>query len=359
LTDREEVIARARLIVTGLQGTKIRGRGAAAHARFRYAVGRHTLSAANLGRSMIHFFIDTNVLLSFYAFTQDDLTRLERLADEVDAGRFVVLTTEHVRNEFSRNRDNKIAETLKRFQEMSRAYSKLHGQLLKRLTQDARDRALKADQLIERFFEGATTLKITPEVVAKARLRGELNNPPGKSGSIGDAVNWELLLDYNPDDRLFFVTDDGDFYSALDHDQPLEFLTSEWARVVGAPIGFVHRLSELPEEVPHEVLPVEDVIDDERDELVSALIESPNFSVTHRLIFFLRRFPSFTARQVRGLVAALDNTQVGWISEDDDVFDFYTWLMDSHESLLTDDDLALLRNTFTPRVVEPTPDLPF
>jgi len=64
---------------------------------------------------MIHFFIDTNVLLSFYAFTQDDLTRLELLADQVEAGTFKILTTSHVGDEFTRNRDAKIAETSKQF----------------------------------------------------------------------------------------------------------------------------------------------------------------------------------------------------------------------------------------------------
>ena len=62
---------------------------------------------------MVHFFIDTNVLLSFYSFTQDDLTRLEQLATQVEAGTFVILTTSHVHDEFTRNREAKIAESRK------------------------------------------------------------------------------------------------------------------------------------------------------------------------------------------------------------------------------------------------------
>ena len=76
-------------------------------------------------------------------------------------------------------------------------------------------------------IRGATTLTINADVIAKARLRGELGNPPGKGGSMGDAVNWELLLDYQPTDHLFFVTDDSDFYSPLDEGRPLEFLTAD------------------------------------------------------------------------------------------------------------------------------------
>lgn len=320
---------------------------------------------------MIHFFIDTNVLLSFYAFTQDNLTRLEGLADEVDAGRFEIVTTEHVRNEFSRNRDNRIVETLKRFQDqrlasiprlcepyeemeqlrdLSREYSKLHGQLLGRITDDARAHALKADQLVERFFDGATTLTIDADAVAKARLRGELGNPPGKGGSMGDAVNWELLLAYQPTDHLFFVTGDSDFYSPLDEDRPLEYLTAEWSRVVGAPIDFVRRLSQLPDEVPHEVLPVEDDPEDERDELVERLLHSGSFATTHHLMARLLQHRDFTAAQVAGLVDALaNNSQVGFIYDDVDVYEFYSRLLASHEALLSSNDREFLhQRLFTP-----------
>lgn len=66
------------------------------------------------------------------------------------------------------------------------------------------------------------------------------------------------------------------------------------------------------------------------------------------------------------LVAALDNSQVGWITDDDDVFSFYTWLMRSHENVLSDADLAMLQAMFqrpaeVPRRAEEVgdPDFPF
>lgn len=204
-----------------------------------------------------------------------------------------------------------------------------------------------ADQLVQRFFAGAESIQITPEFVESARLRVELGNPPGKRGSIGDAVNWEALLWYRPSDQLFFVTDDKDFYSPLDPTQAHEFLTVEWARAVGNPIDFVRRLSALPASVPHEVLPVEDAPDG-RDELVARLVESWSFATTHQLIAQLRQIPSFTARQVRDLVAALDNSQVGGIITDDDVNSFYRWLAETHSEYLTDSDLAALRAMLTP-----------
>jgi len=312
---------------------------------------------------MLHFFIDTNVLLSFYAFTQDDLTRLEQLAAQVEAGTFVVLTTPHVEDEFTRNREAKIAESRKEFstqrldmrfprlcdpyeeteelRRLARDYSQVHAKLRERIDGDARGRALTADQLVSRFFAGAKRVEVSPETLDLARTRISLGNPPGKRGSLGDAVNWEALLAYQPPDQVFFVTDDSDFYSPLDPVRPHEFLTREWARVVGRPITFVRRLSELPAPVPHDILPVDDA-PDERDELTSALLGSGNFQRTHEVIGSLSRFSHFTPRQLSDLRAALDNSQVGWILGDSDVYGFYRWLLETHGVLMADSDRARL-----------------
>jgi hypothetical protein len=308
---------------------------------------------------VLHFFIDTNVLLSFYAFTQDDLTRLEQLAAQVEAGTFVILTTPHVEDEFVRNREAKIAESRKDFgtqrldmriprlcdpydetaelRRLAREYSQVHATLMSRIDDDARDRALMADQLVARFFDGATKVEVTSEMFDRARTRVALGNPPGKRGSLGDAVNWEALLAYRPQDQLFFVTDDGDFYSALDRNRPHEYLTREWAGTVAQPITFVRRLSELPAPVPQEVLPVDDAPDG-RDELVSALIYSRSFQQTHQVIGALSYVQSFTARQVHDLIAALDNSQVGWIVGDEDVNHFYERLLETHADAMAESD---------------------
>jgi hypothetical protein len=45
---------------------------------------------------------------------------------------------------------------------------------------------------------------------------------------------------------------------------------------------------------------------------------------------------------MRDLVAALDNSQVGWIMSDEDVFDFYRRLRETHGNLLDDVDLKRL-----------------
>jgi len=65
----------------------------------------------------INLFIDTNVLLSFYHLTSDDLEELKKLAVLVRQGKVRLLLPEHVKTEFRRNRANKIADALKRLRE--------------------------------------------------------------------------------------------------------------------------------------------------------------------------------------------------------------------------------------------------
>jgi hypothetical protein len=322
---------------------------------------------------MLHFFIDTNVLLSFYSFTQDDLTRLEQLAAQVEAGTFVILTTSHVEDEFRRNREAKIAESRRdmksqrldmklprlcdpyeemgELRRLAREYSQLHASLVSRIEEDARTQALAADHLVARFFEGATRIDVTPEIIERAGTRIELGNPPGKRGSIGDAVNWEALLEYRPADQLFFVTDDVDFYSPLDSGRAQEYLVHEWDVEVGSPLAFVRRLSELPDPVPQDVLPIDDA-PDERDDLIAELQNSGSFAQTHSLIGQLFRFARFTPRQARDLVAALDNSQVGWIIHDDDVHSFYDWLAETHGADLEDEELERLRTLLAPLTID-------
>ena len=67
---------------------------------------------------------------------------------------------------------------------------------------------------------------------------------------------------------------------------------------------------------------------DEWDELIEQLKDSPNFATTHYLIGKLSRNGYWTAFQIEDLCrAAVDNSQVGLIINDDDVLRFYKRLL--------------------------------
>ena len=62
-------------------------------------------------------FIDTNVILSFYHLTSDDLEELRKLTVLLQRKRVKLSLTDQVVSEFRRNRENKISEAIKALRE--------------------------------------------------------------------------------------------------------------------------------------------------------------------------------------------------------------------------------------------------
>ncbi|MCC7134393.1 MAG: DUF4935 domain-containing protein [Gemmatimonadales bacterium] len=311
----------------------------------------------------MHLFIDTNILLSFYHLSGDDLEELRKLLVLLDKRRVTLLITEQVEDEFRRNRDVKIADALKRlrdvklnpqFPQMAKDYSeygdlrklqrdfeRLQQALLDRLGSDIKAQSLKADELIEDLFQKATCLPRDAALLARARLRQDVGNPPGKEGSLGDAINWESLLEHVPDDQdLHLVTDDRDFASALDDESLHPFLGTEWDRTRTSHIYFYKRLSDFFRRhfahirLAHEL---------EKDLLISDLAASGTFAQTHATIAKLASFADFTATQADAIaLAAASNNQVYWIATDSDVFSVLSDVATRYASQIDPHHLRLL-----------------
>lgn len=58
-----------------------------------------------------NIFLDTNVYLSFYSFTNEDLEELKKLSVVLNK-KIKLFTTIQVMNEFKRNRENKVSDAL-------------------------------------------------------------------------------------------------------------------------------------------------------------------------------------------------------------------------------------------------------
>ncbi len=288
-------------------------------------------------------FIDTNILLSFYHFTSDDLDELQKLADAIKAGTIILALPDQVKQEFWRNRESKIADALLRLREQrlnlqfpqickdsplfptlrtaQKEYEKNHGLLVAELTKAASSRQLKADKVIEGLFGVANTFPLENALVTNAQLRISLGNPPGKNGSLGDAVNWETLLDKIPDrEDLYFISDDKDFRSAIDDIQFSQFLTDEWAKRKHSTLHYYNKLSTFfTDYYPNIKLATEKEI----ERLISELATSGSFSTTHSVIAKLRQYTEFTDGQANLIVNAIvSNNQVYWIIKDEDVNQF-------------------------------------
>ncbi len=59
----------------------------------------------------MHVFIDSNIFLSFYHFTKDDLKELKKLVDSIKNQSITLYLPEQVINETRRNRATKINDT--------------------------------------------------------------------------------------------------------------------------------------------------------------------------------------------------------------------------------------------------------
>lgn len=314
--------------------------------------------------AQLHLFLDTNTYLGFFKLSGDDLEELEKLVVAVRSGRTVLYITDQVRDEFLRNRSRVIRESLKGvedsrlptafprllanldgYKELREAlaeYEKRRAALLQDAQRHAIEGSLQADTRIDELFSLATDLGRSDEAVARARTRHDLGNPPGKKDSLGDAVNWEVLIAGVPDgEDLVLVTGDRDYRSALDDTALDEFLMSEWAERKQSTLALHTSLSALFRSRYPDIKLAEDL---EKELAINDLIASFNFRGTHLAIAKLENFGDYTPDQVRALAdAAMNNSQIKQILTDADVKLFYETLTSRYSKHLEADSLAWFR----------------
>jgi predicted nucleic acid-binding protein len=317
----------------------------------------------------LNLFIDTNVLLSFYHFSSDDLEELNKLIVLLDQGKVHLWMPKQVFDEFWRNRENKVNEALKTLQQQKmnsrfptigkdyeeysllrqhqKEYEKAHGKLVEHIKRDVAEKQLKADKIVQGLFRKAKRIERTEKIVRAARERFEVGNPPGKRGSLGDAINWETLLDSAPSNEpLHYVTDDKDYRSIIDSKQFNPYLFDEWKKLKGAEIVFYERMSEFFKDHFPQIKFAHEL---EKDLLIQDLESSGFFYMTHSVISRLRQFTDFTPAQINNIVdAAIQNTQVRWIIDDPDIKEFYTSLISKYEASIEESKLDTLKLLLNP-----------
>lgn len=308
----------------------------------------------------MNLFIDTNIFLSFYHLTSEDLEEIRKLAVLIDKGDIVLWLPQQVEEEYLRNRENKISDALKKLREQNfkgqypafckdydeynklkrklEKYSKTYSKLFSKITDDISSNSLDADKAIKDLFERAKYIETTTDLINAARNRVNIGNPPGKNNSLGDAINWECLIENVPQEEdLYLITDDKDFFSLLENESPKDFLSSEWEKQKKSKVFIYKRLSQFfKEHYPHIKL----ASDLEKQLQVDALIKSGNFSRTHTAVEKLSKFDEFTDTQVNGMIEAyFSNNQINWIRKDDDVKSFYIMLVTQYKDVIEQENL--------------------
>lgn len=306
-------------------------------------------------------FIDTNIFLRFFEYSDDDLEQLRKLSASIRQGFVEVFLTEQVRHEFERRREGVLINAIKEVEKKSvgenfpapfhsyseygqirdaiNAFKLAKNELLQQVKLHAQERALLADQVIAEIFENATPIAMNHECVDRAERRVGLGNPPGKKGEIGDAVNWEHLLEHVeavPSESYFFiVTSDGDFTSRLAPNEVSRFLAREWRDAKSSVLVVYTNLSKFFSEHFPDISLSREI---ERLLPVEQLIFSSSFDTTHHAVAVLSQYDDFTDNEVRRLVdAAIINNQIHWISHDVDVWTFFQRLVQGREDALSAD----------------------
>jgi len=306
----------------------------------------------------VNLFIDTNIFLSFFHLSNDDLEEIHKLTILIEKGEVTLWLTEQVKDEFKRNRENKISDAIKKLKEqqskpqfpqickdyeeypeireLQKQFSQKLSSLTKKVTDDVTGRTLKADQKIEELFSKSKFIKTTQELVVKAKLRMDIRNPPGKDGSLGDAINWEALLESVEDNqKLYLIADDKDYYSVLDGNKLKEFLSDEWKEKKSEVVVFYRRLSQFFKEHYPDIKLDSEL---EKELAVRSLVNSENFTNTHSAISKLNKYAEFNKSQVNELIqVCFTNDQVGWIINDKDVKYFYKALLSNHSEIIEDE----------------------
>ncbi len=306
-----------------------------------------------------HIFIDTNIFLNFYRYSNDDLEELKKISHLINEGEIILYITQQVVDEFTRNRDSAVTESYKKFDEIKvdqsfpyicktyeedyqflrdtiKKFSEAKNTLAAKLVSDIENNTLKADDVVKTIFSSSKIIATEDDRLNKAITRYNLGNPPGKNNSYGDALNWETLLQLVPNSQnIYFITDDKDFKSQFDKNKFNSFLVSEWKSKKKSEVMFYNQLSVFfKDNYPEIILREEEA----KNKLINALSKSNNFSTTHTIISLLSEYADFTANQVRQLVEiAISNNQVYWIAEDEDVYTFFRNLVKGRIDLIDED----------------------
>lgn len=315
----------------------------------------------------MNLFIDTNIYLNFYHFTNDDLENLKKLVVAIENKKITLIVTEHEISEFRRNRENKIADAIKRFSEQKTPnqfpqickeydefsdlkrgitlYERNKAIIAEKITKDIKDKTLAADDLINDLFKKARVVTTSDFIYMEAKKRQKLGNPPGKKDSLGDAINWTCLLRYiEKGDDLYIVTEDSDYFSVLSDGAMSQYLTDEWSELISSDVYIYKNLTGFfNENFPDIKLATEF----EKELAIKGLAQCPNFTSTHNAISKLVKYDDYSIDQAeRILSAAVSNEQVYWIKTDPDVNSFLMKIFENYKFKINPELVEKFRETY-------------
>ena len=307
---------------------------------------------------MTHLYLDTNSYLTFYHLTSDDLDELKKISVLIDTTSEITLhLPEQTNDEFSRNRETKIADALKKLREEKlnnlfpqickgfpeyntmrdsiKIFEENKSKLIEKLHEEISTHSLEADRIIYELLDKAEFYKSSKKLLKRAKTRFDLGKPPGKNKSYGDALNWETLMQYVPDNEdLYFVSEDKDYYSQIDSHKFNEYLSTEWNKKKKSKIYSFKRISEFFKlKFPDIKLASEY----EKEILVKELSGSKTFANTRFVLQKLSKFEDFSDQHLNDIVfACINNLQILWIRNDRDIAQMIESIIQPNQARIDD-----------------------
>ncbi|MBW8050093.1 MAG: hypothetical protein FVQ77_07100 [Cytophagales bacterium] len=285
----------------------------------------------------INLYIDTNIYLTFFHFTNEDLEELKKLIALINTGNIKLFLPEQTKNEFYRNREVKVSDSLDKlrasklnnqFPKICQTYDEFglmkkaikqfetnKTKLLQKLQHDAETETLMADDVLSQLLSKATFIETSVEILNSAIVRYDIGNPPGKDKSYGDAINWEsLLFTIPPHQDLYFISEDKDYYSKLNEKSFNSYLIREWKQKKQSELFYFKRLTEFfKSQYPN----IEISSETEKDIIIRNLIEAYTFDNAKSVIRKLRSYDNFSIKQLNEITNAFSsNNQIYWIKND-------------------------------------------
>lgn len=295
-----------------------------------------------------NLFLDSNIWLSLYSLSSDDLSQFGKLKEQVGT-EICLWVPQQVCDEVYRNREGKIKQALKKFEikplqvpvfckgydeyeGFSRDYQSLeirYKEWMRRVDRDIKMKNLPADKTISELFSVARILPCS-EYENRAFKRYIKGNPPGKDNKYGDAIIWECLLSEVPNNEdLYFISMDKDYRSEISDNALNPFLENEWETQKESSLVFYKNLvSFLSKHFKDIQLRDEQEKEREKEALIVALKNSQSFYETHAIIGKMSQFSEWSAEQVEEICSACEtNDQIRNIILDRDIFTFYLSLL--------------------------------
>jgi hypothetical protein len=326
-------------------------------------------------------YLDTNIYLSFYHLTNDDIEELSKLLLLVKSKELILYLPDQTKDEFYRNRDSKIADGLKKFNENKlnkifpqmvkdyseeyklmrnaiKAFEKNKQIIVDKLRKDVVEQSLNADKIIQDLFKVATEIKNTPELIEKAKNRYDLGNPPGKKGSYGDALNWEsLLTKIEVFDNFFFISDDGDYFSEFDKNLFNSFLIKEWEEKM--PLTDFKSYKSLSAFLKENYPTITIESENRKDELILELQSSGSFATSRSVLHKIAEYNDFSKKQLNDIFdAAINNSQIYWIGDDEDINEILLKVLKGNERKIEKEILDKFKSMYLNQPSE-NDELPF